>query len=198
MSLHNAKGLEFPIVFLAGCEEGLFPHSRAIAENDLEEERRLCYVGLTRAQSRLYLSYCRRRRFYGRESGEFNQPSRFLHEIPSELLEPIFSPSTHTGRRLYGSPIFLDQSSLTMPGKKRQYSRQTYNTAESMRKAVTSFRSKKNTSGLVTGAIIVHRSYGKGRILKVEEAGNDLKITVQFPDLGIKKMLQSYAQLKLA
>ena len=88
MTLHNAKGLEFPIVFMVGMEEGLFPHARSMMEPmELEEERRLCYVGMTRAQKRLYLTYACARMIYGATSA--NQPSRFLSDIPQELTEKI-------------------------------------------------------------------------------------------------------------
>jgi DNA helicase-2/ATP-dependent DNA helicase PcrA len=99
MTLHSAKGLEFPLVFICGMEEGLFPHRQSAAEEGrLEEERRLCYVGMTRAREDLYLTYAERRRLYGQEF--YPQPSRFLKEIPSELMQdvrisgPIFAPST--------------------------------------------------------------------------------------------------------
>jgi len=85
MTLHNAKGLEFPVVFIIGCEEGVFPHSRAVESGDLEEERRLCYVGITRAKQQLYLSFARSRSLYG--GRDWNLPSRFLDEIPSELTD---------------------------------------------------------------------------------------------------------------
>jgi len=85
MTLHNAKGLEYPIVFMIGCEEGVFPHSRALDEGGLEEERRLCYVGITRAQRDLYLTYARTRNVFGTRS--FGAPSRFISEIPPELTD---------------------------------------------------------------------------------------------------------------
>jgi DNA helicase-2/ATP-dependent DNA helicase PcrA len=85
MTLHNAKGLEYPIVFMIGCEEGVFPHSRALDEGGLEEERRLCYVGITRAQRDLYLTYARTRNVFGARS--FGAPSRFISEIPAELTD---------------------------------------------------------------------------------------------------------------
>ncbi len=85
MTLHNAKGLEYPIVFMIGCEEGVFPHSRALDEGDLEEERRLCYVGITRAQRDLYLTYARTRTVFGARS--FGAPSRFIGEIPEALTD---------------------------------------------------------------------------------------------------------------
>jgi DNA helicase-2/ATP-dependent DNA helicase PcrA len=85
MTLHNAKGLEYPIVFIIGCEEGVFPHSRALDEGGLEEERRLCYVGITRAERDLYLTYARTRNVFGTRS--YGLPSRFLNEVPSRLTD---------------------------------------------------------------------------------------------------------------
>ena len=85
MTLHSAKGLEFPVVFLVGMEEGIFPHNMSIMENNLEEERRLCYVGITRAKERLYLTNAKRRMLYGKDS--MNLPSRFINEINPDLLE---------------------------------------------------------------------------------------------------------------
>ncbi len=85
MTLHNAKGLEYPIVFMIGCEDGIFPHSRALEEGELEEERRLCYVGITRAQRDLYITCARQRTVFGAHG--YAIPSRFLAEIPSELTD---------------------------------------------------------------------------------------------------------------
>jgi DNA helicase-2/ATP-dependent DNA helicase PcrA len=90
MTLHNAKGLEYPVVFIIGCEEGVFPHSRSVEEGNLEEERRLCYVGVTRAERRLYLTYARTRTLYGARS--YNMPSRFLDELPAELTDAEEAP----------------------------------------------------------------------------------------------------------
>jgi DNA helicase-2/ATP-dependent DNA helicase PcrA len=88
MSLHSAKGLEFPVVFLAGMEDGLFPHQRSLNDIDgLEEERRLCYVGMTRAMKQLYLTYAEQRRLHGIDS--YGMPSRFIKEVPSELIEEV-------------------------------------------------------------------------------------------------------------
>ena len=101
MTLHAAKGLEFPLVFLVGVEEGLFPHSRTLlAPDDIEEERRLCYVGMTRAMDTLVLSRARLRRRYGTESPEPTTPSRFLEEIPAELLEDLGSPGQRPKTRV--------------------------------------------------------------------------------------------------
>jgi DNA helicase-2/ATP-dependent DNA helicase PcrA len=105
MTLHNAKGLEYPVVFMIGCEEGMFPHSRALDEGDLEEERRLCYVGITRAMRTLYLTHARRRAVFGAQS--FGLPSRFLDEIPAHLTDreehaPAAMPATRPG--VWGAP----------------------------------------------------------------------------------------------
>jgi len=195
MTLHNAKGLEFPIVFMVGCEEGLFPHSRSVAEDDLEEERRLCYVGLTRAQKKIHLTYSRRRRFFGREGEEMNDPSRFLQEIPEHLISISSDPFS------VRESVHADSGS----GKYRQRKRagnmgmKTYDSAESVRGFLSKLSQKGRESNgkFVSGAQIVHEKFGYGKILRVQDTGDDLKITVQFPGLGIKRLLQSYAKLKL-
>jgi DNA helicase II / ATP-dependent DNA helicase PcrA len=94
MTLHNAKGLEYPIVFIVGCEDGVFPHSRALDEGGLEEERRLFYVGVTRAKRELYLTHARRRSVFGAQT--HGLPSRFLDEIPAELLDRVQAPALHS------------------------------------------------------------------------------------------------------
>jgi DNA helicase II / ATP-dependent DNA helicase PcrA len=177
MTLHSAKGLEFPIVFIIGCEEGLMPHSQSVTEDELEEERRLCYVGLTRAQKRAYLSFSRRKRFSRGDSNEINRPSRFLEEIPAHLLRDLSAvvPTPRT-------------TAVTRPPEK------TYNTVDSVRHFL---EKKKPTGGFVKGALVRHDQFGRGRILDIQESGDDLKITVQFPDIGIKKVLQRYAKLQL-
>ena len=106
MTLHSAKGLEFPLVFMCGMEEGLFPHQRSVEEpGRLEEERRLCYVGMTRAREKLYLSYAEQRRLHGMET--YPLPSRFIREIPPELIEEV-RPMAKISRPLSGSPNFAD------------------------------------------------------------------------------------------
>ncbi|MDP3954127.1 MAG: UvrD-helicase domain-containing protein [bacterium] len=106
MTLHSVKGLEFPVVFIAGMEEGLFPHSMSMLDpQELEEERRLCYVGITRAKKQLHMTFCRQRMLYG--SAQFNPPSRFLFEIPEDVVE--FSPFTESGLANSGSTNFEDE-----------------------------------------------------------------------------------------
>ena len=194
MTLHNAKGLEFPVVFLVGCEEGLFPHSRSVAEDDLEEERRLCYVGLTRAQKTIYLTYSLRRRFFGRETEEMNRPSRFIQEIPEHLLNlHTFSPSPGTESWASRKTPLRGKMSGAKPPLR------TYDSAKSVRGFLDELSHKKGASrgGLISGARIVHDKFGYGTILRVENTGEDLTVTVKFPRLGIKKLLQSYAKLKV-
>jgi DNA helicase-2/ATP-dependent DNA helicase PcrA len=94
MTLHNAKGLEYPVVFIIGCEEGVFPHSRSIEEGNLEEERRLCYVGITRAKQKLYVTFTRTRSLYGTRS--YNMRSRFVDEIPEQLTDAELAPDAGT------------------------------------------------------------------------------------------------------
>ncbi len=193
MTLHNAKGLEFPVVFLAGMEEGLFPHSRSILPEEIEEERRLCYVGITRAQEKLFLSYSRRRRFYGRSSdaGEFNRPSRFLAEFPQALLR--VSESRRTART--GSLLF---SRAQPPEPKRPYQGKTYNSKQDVEGFLRQTAAKRGAGNraLTKGDLVEHREFGRGRVLRVEPATDDLKVTVQFSGLGIKKLLQRFAQLR--
>lgn len=122
MTLHSAKGLEFPLVFLCGLEDGLFPHQRSLTDADsLEEERRLCYVGLTRAQQQIYLTYAEQRRLYGKDN--YGTPSRFIQEIPEELLEEV-RPSLSVSRPIYKSlrSQKLDSSAMRL-GQRVRHSR---------------------------------------------------------------------------
>lgn len=193
MTLHNAKGLEFSVVFLVGCEEGLFPHSRSVDPDDLEEERRLCYVGVTRARSQLYLTYSRSRRFFGRETDEWNLPSRFLKEIPEHLLQSKGDSQAGTDW-----PFSTFTSGRQRPRRKMNYSGKS-DPVESARTFLEDLnrRPRRPNSGFVKGAEVTHEKFGQGRILQVQDTGDDLKITVRFMGAGIKKLLQSYAKLKL-
>jgi DNA helicase II / ATP-dependent DNA helicase PcrA len=186
MTAHNAKGLEFPVVFVAGCEQGIFPHSLALEEDNIEEERRLFYVAMTRAQKKLYLSYSRRRRGQSGDSGEYSQPSSFLEEIPKKLLRV-----TNQAFGFQPPPRFGQRPSPTPPAV-------TYNTPAKAMDFLNKLNAKKSSSGgFLKGAVVYHEKYGRGSILQVENSGEDLKLTVQFPGTGIKKLLQRYANLKL-
>ena len=188
MTLHNAKGLEFPVVFISGLENGLFPLFRAYdTPEELEEERRLCYVGVTRSKKKLFLTYCQRRRFFGSDSDEVGQPSCFLGEIPSHLTRVSgsevenTSPSYDYSSESSDPPFFEEDSS----GSQSPDSWGEGSSTEAF------------DGRFIRGARIEHPKYGRGRVLQVQPAGDDIKVTVKFPGLGIKKMLQSYARLRL-
>ena len=176
MTLHNAKGLEFPVVFLVGMEEKLLPHTRSLAEGNLEEERRLCYVGMTRAQKRLILTLARTRRMWGGDFEERRQPSSFLAEIPRRLVR--YSGPEWSQVQLWGK----DHS----PGRvgSRGFGAGGTDGAPVSR-------------SIKPGARVEHRDYGLGVVLQVQKAQNDLKLTVSFSGRGIKKFYQRYARVKL-
>jgi DNA helicase II / ATP-dependent DNA helicase PcrA len=130
LTIHNAKGLEFPNVFLAGMEEGLFPHSRSlISETAMEEERRLCYVGMTRAEKRLYLTYARYRRRFGGSQPEVCLPSRFLNEVPASLRERL---SVHKEPFTEEVDLFSEQHDVRESVKRNLYTGKTYNSVENI------------------------------------------------------------------
>ncbi|MBM3728474.1 MAG: ATP-dependent DNA helicase Rep [Acidobacteria bacterium] len=128
LTIHNAKGLEFPVVFLCGMEENLFPHSRSLASESLiEEERRLCYVGMTRARRRLYLSWARQRRRYGGGPAEASMPSRFLAEVPTKLLEPL-TP----GRQTPQVDLYAERHHVQEAARRNSFTGKTYNSLENI------------------------------------------------------------------
>jgi DNA helicase-2/ATP-dependent DNA helicase PcrA len=130
LTMHNAKGLEFPNVFIAGMEEGLFPHSRSlISESAMEEERRLCYVGMTRAEKRLYLSSARYRRRFGGGQPEVSIPSRFLREVPTGLCERL---SPRNGPRAEEVDLYSEQFDVRESAKRKMYTGKTYNSVENI------------------------------------------------------------------
>jgi DNA helicase-2/ATP-dependent DNA helicase PcrA len=228
MTLHAAKGLEFPLVFLVGVEEGLFPHSRTLlAPDDIEEERRLCYVGMTRAMDTLVLSRATERRRYGNEKGEPTVPSRFLEEIPAELLEDLGSPG-HRQKTKFGGTYSddsggthydyenEDQSAVWNKGSrggygggKTAYQGQTYNSIENIAEFFAS-RGKRfslpkiaapeptGKRGFRKGDRVKHPKYGEGIVYLREGEGEEAKITVQFSRFGLKKLVEKYAQLEKA
>ena len=190
MTMHAAKGLEFPLVIIAGLEEGLFPHSRSKEDlEELEEERRLCYVGMTRAQSQLVLTSAARRRVFGEYQS--TEPSRFLDEIPSELVERI-APT-------YASAY---QSSFThghYEFRTNPYGRK--GKAPRVRDGEDSYRYEdedQSGQGLRTGMRVRHAQFGVGTVVSVEEHNDDTKVTVRFNLVGVKKLLARYAKLEPA
>ena len=187
MTLHSAKGLEFDAVFLAGLEEGLLPHGRSLGSNtEVEEERRLFYVGMTRAKQSLLLSRAVYRRSYGEERLRASLPSRFLAEIPGDLIEAAIGSQSEPGeaRRYEPDPDYSDGYAY------RQKRRTPYGQA-----ARTSRASAKDP---LIGTRVRHSKYGVGTIIGVEGEGEERKLTVSFQDYGAKKLIERYANLQLA
>ncbi|TAM81831.1 MAG: ATP-dependent DNA helicase Rep [Acidobacteria bacterium] len=192
MTLHSAKGLEFSVVFLAGMEEGLFPHKLSADDNAaLEEERRLCYVGMTRARDRLVLTWVRERRFYGRQSQEGTTPSRFLSEIPHELIEPLnvtmFSSKARTS---WGSAV------NSVEGVERFFSQRGRDLKPSSSGPVIPRSQPATPVRWRQGSKVRHPKYGIGTVLDSEGVGEDTKVTVSFPGYGRKKLVERYASLE--
>jgi DNA helicase-2/ATP-dependent DNA helicase PcrA len=220
MTLHAAKGLEFPLVFLIGLEEGLFPHSRTLlTPDDIEEERRLCYVGMTRAMDTLIVSRARYRRRYGTDMPEPSVASRFLEEIPQALLQDLGSPRrpAHTSSRDYATNrhyAYEDEDQRPVHDRRdkpqrSQYSGPAYNSIDNIAEFFAS-RGRKfsrpkveisqpaGRTGFRPGQRVRHPKYGEGTVYKREGDGEDAKITVQFPRFGLKKLVEKYAQLEKA
>jgi len=220
MTLHAAKGLEFPLVLLVGLEEGLFPHSRTLmTPDDIEEERRLCYVGMTRAMDTLILTNARFRRRYGTDMPEASTPSRFLEEVPQELLLDLGTARRHSSRAVGEGSMpahysYEDEDQRPQYGQPRSsprniYRGTTYNSVGNIAEFFAS-RGKKfslpktepvepsGRTGFRPGQRVRHPKYGEGLVYKREGDGDDAKITVQFPRFGFKKLVEKYAQLEKA
>jgi DNA helicase-2/ATP-dependent DNA helicase PcrA len=182
MTLHNAKGLEFALVFLAGMEEGLFPHSRsAESEEELEEERRLCYVGITRAKERLILTHAVERRLYGYPQA--NLVSRFVREIPGEAME-------FAGVERPTPSVLRDRA---------PWSTALYSTTPVAREFSSSPQPPKSgcTGAYYKGAVVKHAKFGLGTVQRSEGEGDDLKISVSFPGYGVKTLAVKFANLEV-
>jgi DNA helicase-2/ATP-dependent DNA helicase PcrA len=179
MTLHNAKGLEFPVVFITGMEEGLFPHSRSLDEQRLEEERRLCYVGITRAKDRVYLSHARSRTLHG--GAGYKLPSRFLGEIPARLIEyRETSVSSSQARASRDSRASRAQSGPWSPARPGAARAQSAGVAAG--------------AGFAPGDKVVHAKFGEGMVLGVEPGGI---VRVFFSELSEqKRLLLEYAPLR--
>ena len=248
MTLHAAKGLEFPLVFLTGMEEGLFPHSRTLTDpTGLEEERRLCYVGMTRAMDTLVMTRARYRRRYGSDMPEASVASRFLDEVPSRLVEDLGSPAARpqfSGSEYGGYATPYPPNRFGRPyseERERHYSYEDEDqSGENRAKAgahatgfagggvragktgkisapgqsldnIASFfaaRGQKlsrpkleaeaptGKTGFTQGARVRHPKYGEGTVFRREGDGDDAKITVQFQQHGVKKLVEKFAQLE--
>jgi DNA helicase-2/ATP-dependent DNA helicase PcrA len=175
MTLHSAKGLEFESVFLAGLEEGLVPHSRSLGSSDaLEEERRLCYVGMTRAMDRLHLTWAQSRQVFGQR--RLSQPSRFLEEIPRERVR-----LSGAGR----APVMA--AARTSPARYRPEPEAALGAPGASPRALPELR---------PGVRVRHPLFGVGTVLRSDGAGDDLKVTVSFPGIGAKRLVARYAGLE--
>jgi DNA helicase-2/ATP-dependent DNA helicase PcrA len=219
LTMHNAKGLEFPIVFIAGMEEGLFPHSRSLVESEgaMEEERRLCYVAMTRARERLYLSRALYRRRFGGGQQEISLPSRFLKEVPASLMRKVGPASAAPAGRV---DLYAEQHVVRETVRKNLYTGKTLNSVENIRQffenraagalppmatpapaplpaqakaPATPVKSRK----IGRGSAIEHPKFGRGTVVMMEGSGEDTKITVSFPGHGLKKMVAKYAGIKI-
>jgi DNA helicase-2/ATP-dependent DNA helicase PcrA len=194
MTLHTAKGLEFPIVFLAGLEEGVFPHIRSLSEPDeLEEERRLAYVGITRAQKQLYLTNAFTRTLWG--SSQYNPPSRFLKEIPEHLLDIIESSPRTSGGRSESS------WSTARAGRDRGLGGRDRLVEAAIRAGRSDSPAKTKGAealGLRIGDDVVHESWGEGVVVDMIGGGDRAEIVIRFPGLGEKRLLLAWAPLKRA
>jgi DNA helicase-2/ATP-dependent DNA helicase PcrA len=250
MTLHAAKGLEFPLVFLTGMEEGLFPHSRTLTDpTGLEEERRLCYVGMTRAMDTLVMTRARYRRRYGSDMPEASIASRFLEEVPARLVEDLGSPparpqfsgseygSGYSGA--YATPYPKanrlgrsnaedterhysyedeDQSgergakaaARATGGRRFEQGGKTAAPGRSIDNIASFFAARgqkisrpkleveepTGKTGLKQGSRVRHPKYGEGTVFRREGDGDDAKITVQFQQHGVKKLVEKFAQLE--
>ena len=178
MTLHASKGLEFPVVFIPGMEEGIFPGMQSLYDSsEIEEERRLAYVGITRAKENLYLLNTRSRMVFG--ATKYYRPSRFIDELPKECCQSLVRPKT---------PIRNNSSVNT-----------------SQRKPVTSgfgvgFSSsaKKSTDTFMVGETVTHRVFGKGMITALRPMGNDVLMEIAFEKVGTKKIMQNMGAVKKA
>ena len=186
MTLHAAKGLEFPLVVLTGMEEGLFPHARSADDaGELEEERRLCYVGITRAQSQLVLTSAARRRTFGEYRD--TDPSRFLREIPAELLETVVSPQVR-GRR-------VPERAHHRAGRDRV----PRPAVDAPATTFFDYADENQSAAYVRpGMRVRHPAFGVGTVASVEPLAGDVKLTVRFDGAGSKKLLGRYAKLEPA
>jgi DNA helicase-2/ATP-dependent DNA helicase PcrA len=177
LTLHTAKGLEFPVVFMVGMEDGLFPHSRSFSDSEaMEEERRLAYVGITRAEDRLYLTRAFRRSTYGFD--EPTIPSRYLKDIPSELVEDGPRRPSAMGSGRFTGPQTIQQVSSRWEQRSQ------------------SSRSTAGTPSFKAGDLVYHRKFGEGTVIGVQIESDDELVQVAFPDQGIKKLSANVAPLE--
>jgi len=171
MTLHGAKGLEFPVVFMAGMEEGLFPHQSALTDTgQMEEERRLCYVGMTRTREMLYMVHVEKRRLYG--SVQWNSPSRFIEEIPIELVKEV---------------VWSDRSVRSVDGQ---------SVSKIALSPIDHLPQLQEAGPFKKGIQVKHPVWGIGRVQEAEGQGEDQRVVVHFKTVGPKKLAVKYARLE--
>lgn len=192
MTMHSAKGLEFPVVFIAGMEEGIFPHMRALDDEiELEEERRLAYVGITRAEKQLFLTSAQSRTLFGRSS--MNAPSRFLDEIPDEVKELVSSGRSRYGRSQYASGDNSRYGYGQNVGASTSYGK----TVSGGSVFATSVPKRQDSpQDFQNGDKVTHKKWGEGVIVAVKGSGNDTELQIAFPaPIGIKRLLAQFAPI---
>ena len=215
MTLHAAKGLEFPIVFMAGMEEGVFPHSRTLMDvSQLEEERRTCYVGITRAERKLYLTYARTRMLYGHMNA--NPPSRFLKEIPEEYLEQLVprrnaygfaNANSYGAQQQHGVMAFRPTTSGAYGGAVRgaHFTGQPQSALAAMQSLAQRNVNQKPAAGVIRPDMNVawrvgdkarHGKWGVGTVVSVKGEGEEVQLQIAFPGQGVKGLMQKYAPIE--
>ena len=215
MTLHSAKGLEFDSVFLAGLEDGLFPHSHSLnSPQDLEEERRLCYVGITRARRKLFITWTPFRKNYGMDAGIPAEMSRFLNEMPAELIEKIESDALNEyDQRTRSSRRFSeDEEPYRAPEVHATIKSPSGRIPKVQPKSIAELRAylkeqNKSSSGsteatpkgpvIKAGTRVRHDQFGDGIVLSRERSGNNIKLVVTFSRVGRKSLIEQYAKLKV-
>ncbi len=193
MTLHSAKGLEYPIVFIIGMEDGVFPHIRSLGEpHELEEERRLAYVGITRAMQRLHLTSAWSRMLHG--TTQYNPPSRFLDEIPAGLIHEVGG-----SRRLRSRDTRGTGGSATYGGDRKRIGGDT-NRDRIVDQAIAAggrpTTTGADTMGLRIGDDVRHSQWGEGVIVDIDGVGDKAEASVHFPSVGEKRLLLSWAPLE--
>lgn len=198
MTLHAAKGLEFPVVFLAGFEEGVFPHSRSLAEpEEMEEERRLAYVGITRARELLNVSHAWSRSLYG--NTQYNPPSRFLEEIPHELFRIEGNANAQSfsgGASLFGSGGSSRRERTYGNSFSEEHTNRVVDAAIAAGRSAAPVVNANVLSDIKVGEDIVHPTFGEGVVIDIKGAGEKAEVTIRFRDKGTKILALAWAPLK--
>lgn len=190
MTLHSAKGLEFPYVYIVGMENGIFPSMQSISEPFLmQEERRLAYVGITRAKKKLYITRAVSRMQFGKTS--MNPPSKFISEIPAELIDDLTAPENSYSASFFSS--YRPTPSYTVGNTSS--SKRQYNSGSSVAKKAENNSSSPSVS-LKKGDTVMHKKFGKGLVLSIQPLGNDMLLEVAFDTVGTKKLMQNMARLE--